>query len=583
VKHIDTTQNTSRMQSLTRTFAICALATLIAPRYAAAQSPFDSANKFNSIAGAGAITAVQDDDAPKPKVPTSKLDPATYLVAEVGYSAWNVSGSENKFRQYATVPGGFFLKELTYVPKMEDPGQYLYTSLKGIGGEDYRGDLNLVYSYGGTRITGYFSNSSFFEDTPAPVGASDHHSAGFNIRQSVTKNFSLDYRYKSDTQVNRYESPNPGENQFTQFQDLTAAGKLGNGYLKLSTSNLHFEDKTGTLTSSDLQTISGSYLWNVRDNVDMQAEYSRANIGQAGMQGSHIESFAFNGGASIGSGTDVNVAVQTRHLSIPNTLNDYVRHQGIESFSLSQRYKSWRGSISLRLQDDERVSSTQTYVDVPKWSTVEGRISGKVPGGMRLTVRGYAQSLIEQPSFNTNDSANLYWTAREFAETRLEGSHDDITYYLVYTYQDDKNASRASYVTTSHWTAGATYQVSPKLNMFAEFHRELWSGQAAITGYPSIGNYLPDVTTGILQLTYAPTKRSYLSLTYTGFGTRNDNPLMLPDGNTRGTFVTINGRYKFNKGLELGFMVAPWTYRDNVVNAMNYNATVFMLTGSKKF
>ena len=581
MKHTDTTQNAGRMQSLTRTFAIAALATMYTPILAAAQSPFTGT--LNTVAGSSVFTAVQDDDAPKPKAPVSKLDPPTYLVAEVGYSTWNATGSENKLRQYGTIPGGWFLKELTYVPKMEDQGQYVYTSLKGIGGEDYRGDLNLVYSYGGTRISGYFSNTKFYEDTPAPVGASERHTAAFNLRQNFNKNFSIDYRYKSDLQVNRYESPNPGENQFTQFQDLSAAGKLGSGYLKLTTSNLHFEDKSGTLNNSDVQTIAGSYLWNITDAVDVQAGYTRANIGQPGMKGSHIESFAFNGDAAIGSGTDVSVAVQTRRLAMPNTLNDYVKHQGIETMTLSQRYKSWRGTVSLKLQDAERLNYTQTFVDVPKWSTVEGRLSGKVPGGMRLTVRGYTQALIEQPGFNTNDPTNLYWTSRDFVETRLEGGHDDITYYLVYTFQNDKNTARASSVSTGQWTAGATYQITPKLNMFAEYHRELWSGKAAITGYPSIGNYLPDVTTGVLQMTYAPTKRSYFSLTYTGFGTRNDNPLMLPDGNTRGTFVTINGRYKFNKGYELGFMVAPWTYRDNVVNAMNYNATVFMLTGSTKF
>jgi predicted porin len=185
---------------------------------------------------------------------------------------------------------------------------------------------------------------------------------------------------------------------------------------------------------------------------------------------------------------------------------------------------------------------------VPKWSTVEGRLSGRVPGGLRLTVRGYTQALIEQPGFNTNDPSNLYWTARDFAEGRLEGGHDDLSYYAVYTYRSDRNVARAAEVTTGQYTLGAAYQLSPTLNMFAEYHHELWSGKAAITGYPSIGNYLPDVTTGILQMTYNPNKRAYLSLTYTGFGTRNDNPLMLPDGNTRGTFVTINGRYKFNRG-----------------------------------
>ncbi len=238
----------------------------------------------------------------------------------------------------------------------------------------------------------------------------------------------------------------------------------------------------------------------------------------------------------------------------------------------------------MKLQDDDRVESTQTYVNVPKWSTLEGRISGRVLADNRITIRGYTQSLFDPPTFNTMDPTNLYYTSRNFVEGRLEGGRDELTYYLVYNFQDYRDASRDTDVQSSQYTAGAIWQMANSLNVFGEYHHEGWSGHSgSISGYPNIGDYMPTTNTGIVQIIYNANKRMYISVTYTGFGTRNNNPLLLQDGNTAGSFVTINGHYRFPKGYELGFTVAPWTYHDNVVSSLNYSATVLMITGSARY
>jgi|GEM_PF-470656 len=579
------------LHKVTKLFAIAALTTMCAAYQHSAGAQTGAGTTATVVANTTTSTAANvtvtpgQDDGDKPKAPPkSKLDPPTDFLLEAGYSDWQLHGSANKFRQYATLPSGFFLKELTYVPVMASPGEHFFTSIKGIGGTDYRGEGKYSFNYGSTQIGGYFSGNEFYEDTPDPVDPSARRNTGFNIRQAINKSFALSYQYSDSIQQDRYDAPNPGEDQNTLIQSATASGKLGNGFLKLTTTNMQFTDHTGTLANSNTQTTGASYLWSPIPALDLEAGYSHASIGQTGMQGSQIDVMHFNGDLSIGSGTEVNMSVINRNLSLPNIQNAYVRHEDAEAFAVTQRFKSWRGTLGLTIQDDERVNTGQSYVDVPKWSTLEGRLSGKVLGDYKVSVRGYTQSLFDAPGFSTSDPSNLYWTSKNFVEGRIEGGHDELNYYAVYTFQSDRDASRDSEVQSSQYTVGATWQVSNRINLYGEYHHEAWAGYSSqIAGFPNIGDYLPTTNTGIVQVTYNPNRRTYFSLTYTGFGTENNNPLLQADGNTRGTFVTINGHYRFPKGYEMGLMFAPWTYHDNVVGSMNYSTTVFMLTGSAKF
>jgi hypothetical protein len=277
------------------------------------------------------------------------------------------------------------------------------------------------------------------------------------------------------------------------------------------------------------------------------------------------------------------MAVQHRQIALPNVQNAYVRNENSGAFSLSQRWNGWRAQIGLRLQNDDRVNGDQTYVDVPKWSTLDARLSGRIFHTWKLSFRGYTQTLSDPPASVLDDPATLYWTSRNFFQAKLETGTPDINGYLIYTYRVDRNSQRDTDVTTGQYTVGGTWQVNPRVNLFAEYHHENWTGRTDSSVYPALNNFLPDSDTGVAELNWYLGRRANISVNYTGFATYNDNPLLLQDGNTRGSFVTINTHYRFPAGYELGLLVAPWTYRDNVVNALNYNSTVLMVTGSARF
>ena len=361
-----------------------------------------------------------------------------------------------------------------------------------------------------------------------------------------------------------------------------ATGKLGRGFAFLNYSSLNYNDHTGTLLDSTTQTTRLGYLWNPLDALGIGAAYSHVTISQPSLADSHLDILSLSGDVALSARTDLNLRFQQRNVGLPNVQNAFVRAQGLGTASLFHRWKSWRAQVGVRLQEDERVRGDHTFVDKPRWSTVEGRLSGKLFEGWRLTLRGYTQTLNNPPPAITQDPSSLYWTGRNYVQAKLEGGPPAINYYLVYTYQANRNSVRATDVRTTQYTAGTVWQMSPTLSLFGEYHHESWSGHTDFDAFPALRNFLPDSTTGIVELTWNQ-RRLFLSASYTGFSEQNDNPLLLQDGNVHGSFVTLTGRYRFPRGYELGLTVAPWSYRDAVAGSLNYDAAVVMVTGSARF
>jgi hypothetical protein len=512
----------------------------------------------------------------------SKLPPPSTFFTELGYADWGLSGDRHKFLQYGTPPAGWFVRDLRYSPMFRTPTENAFFDIKGIGQNDYRAETRLAWSYGATQASGFLTQSPFFDPTPAPIDPSYRRVQGFNVSQALSRDFALSFRYRNDSQQNRYESPQPPLDQTTQYLDAVAGGKLGPGYTSLSFSNLHYSDHTGSLVNTHVQTLGLRYLWEPCDAVGLEAAFSHAAITQPELSQSHLDTYSLTGDFALGSATDLNFLLQRRELGLPNVQSAFVRSQGLGTVTLFHRWRSWRAQLGLRLQNDDRVNGDQTNIDVPKWSTVEGRLSGRLGRDIRFTLRGYSQTLTDPPSAITMDPRSLYWNGRDFVQAKLEGGRPDLNGYLVYTYRANRDSARSSEVQTTQFTAGSVWQVSPTVNLFAEYHHESWSGKTDIAAFPTLSGFMPDTSTGIVELTWN-LGRLFLSSSYTGFAARTPNPLLLPDGNTHGSFFTLTSRYRFPAGYELGLTVAPWAYHDSVVSALNYNAAIFMLTGSARF
>ncbi|HLK58113.1 MAG TPA: porin, partial [Chthonomonadaceae bacterium] len=443
-------------------------------------------------------------------------------------------------------------------------------------------ETRLGWGFGATRAEGYLSLFQFQDPLPNPVDPSTRIVSGFAVKQILSPGFGLTFRYQDDRQQNNYAVPYSNLDQHTRFWNVAATGKWGPGFATLNYSNLYYSDHTGVLPNMMAQNAGLSYLWNVSNAVSLEASYSHLLISQHDAQQSKIDTLALTGDFALGSATDLDIHLQQRNLSLPTVQSAFTRAQSLGTASLSQRWKSWRAQVGVRLQDDDRVNGDQTYVDVPKWSTVEGRISGRLMPDWRLTVKGYTQALFNPPPAITMDPRSLYFNGRNYLQVRLEGGPPDINYYLVYTHQDNRNSARSTEVQTDQYTAGSIWQLSPTLSLFGEYHHEVWSGHTDLDVFPTLSDFLPDSTTGIVELTWN-LPHLYLSASYTGFAENNANPLLLQDGNAHGSYLTLSGHYRFPRGYQLGLSISPWAYHDNTTSALDYNAAIIMVTGSARF
>jgi hypothetical protein len=516
---------------------------------------------------------------------------AQSLLLDAGWADWGLGGNQSKFRQYATPPSGWFLRDLRLAPIFTPHQEDMFVSLKGLGEDDYRGDGRLALNSGQTIFRGSLSQDRFFDPTTAVTEPSAWRTYGLYGKQALTRAFSLSFNYRDDEErlhfappSTSFGPPTPFLDQRLHYWDLRGGGKLGGqGFGSLSLVDWSYLDHSGTFPSIHAQAAALTYLWTPVDTVGIEAGLSRTWIREQNSPSSKVDTASLSGNVALGLNTDLDLAYERRHLDLPVVQNAWERDQQQGSFLLTHHFGGWNAQLGLRIRQDQRIRGDQSYVDVPYWTTVNGRLTGKINRHLRLNVRASAENLSNPPPMITSDPSSLFWSSQDMVSVRVDGSWPNLSGYLVYTNQYLLNHQHATEVNGNLITVGGVWQVNPTVNLFAEYALEAWSGQTTSTAFPTLSNFLPGSQISVIELSWNLPRRVQLSLNYTYFSTDNDNPLLLPDGNTRGQFVTLNANYQFPRGQQIGLVVAPWSYHDHVTGTMSYDATVVMLTGSAKF
>lgn len=531
----------------------------------------------------------KQEEAPKQEEPPPQEEagkpppPPKRLTLEVGWEDWGLDGNGNRFRQYATPPRGLFLRALRYASPILPRGHQGLFSLRAIGEDDYRAEGDAGLFYGTTRLEGYLSNNRFFDATPALVSPNDRTLQEGAIKQFLTRDFSLSVRYRMDEQDQFFEPPRSPQRQRTRYYDAIAAGRLGNGQLHLSLSNWRFFDRSGDLRDTKVDQWQIRYLWEPLQNVGLEGSFARLTVHQPSAPKGRVEILSLTGDLAAGPATDLMLTLRLDKLRFPVVQNASAREQRLAAARVTHRWNRWSAQLGLSEREVERIRGDRAFVDVPRWWTFEGRVTGRLNRQLRLTARGYTQNLRDGPPMITADPRALYFDGRRFAQVKIDGGWPDINGYASWTFHRWENDVRAVALTNNTYTVGGHWQATPVASLFAEWTYEDWRARSEIAEFPFLENFAPSSRLITLGVNWVIDSRTYVALNYTEFTSSNDNPLLLRDGNARGQLFTLNARHQFPSGHEVGLVVAPWTYRDRVVGAMNYDATVVMVTGSARF
>ena len=536
--------------------------------------------------------AKQDPPAPQQPAPEEKNEAPAQEEAkpgkprqfrlELGLGTWGLTGNEPKFRQYATPPKGLFLSEFRYSP-FPTNRNYNLATLKGFGATDYRGDAALMFENGKTQFEGSFDRHKFIDPTPAIIDESQRRAEEIYLKQFVAPGISLSSRYRMEQQDVNFDIPGLPLHQRTRYADLLAGGRVGPGQLRLGLVDWRYFDRTEQSFDTKVTRYQLSYLWEITRNAGVEAAIARVRVRQPGVETINSSVFSLVGDLAAGPNTDLILGYHRDTSERGVTQNAYAREQRMATARVVHRWNRWSGQLSLQGRDVERVRGDQTFVDVPSWFTVEGRVSGRIRDNLRVTVRGYNQSLSDAPPSVTTDNRPLMFSDRRFAQVRLDGGRPDLNGYLTYTHRSWDLDARSVNVNANLFTIGGNWEANPTLSVFAELTRENWGGKTEIVDFPTFGTYAPDSSVVSLGANWTFDPATFLSANITSFTSENDNPIRERNGNTSGTFITLNARRRLSATNEIGLIIAPWFYRDKVVGAMDYDARVFMVTGSARF
>ncbi len=518
--------------------------------------------------------------APKEEIKTEPPSPQT-LLTEFGWANWSLVGSPRKFRQYATPPKGWFLRDLRYSPLF--PNTDALVVLKSVGQPDFSADARLARAYGGTIFEGTLTRNRFFELTTDEVDESERTVGKFSLRQSVARDFAVSVKYRKDQELQFFEAGREPENQHITYQDVTAAGRVGSGYLNLSLSNWYYKDNFQAFPDTTIKSVNVGYLWEVKPTISLETSLSRLWLQQADTAKSKVDTIAINGDFSLSPLTDIEIQWRTRHLDMPNVQSAWVREQRIGSLKLAHKWRGWTGQISFKAQKVDRFRGDQSDIDTPSWHTWEGKLSGRLNRNLRMTLRGSQQVLSDQPTMITEVPSSLYWTQRDLLQFKLDGGGIDSNGYLTYSYRHWRNGARRVDLATDELTMGADWQALPSLSLFSELSYELWSGSTSVAREPTFSLFLPDTRLIVIGVNWTVNRRAFVSFSYSDAITLNANPLALPSGSTHGKYFTITGRYSLPNKCEFGLTVAPWRYSDTVTSDLSFNSAIVLLTATARF
>ncbi len=526
-----------------------------------------------SVGLVATVFAQKPSPIPRPSSPT----------VELGWSVWDVDGSENKFRQYATPAKGIFLRKLHAPIPFAFAGNAGSLTLQGINEDDYRMDGGFAFLFGTTSAEGSLFRHRFFDATPFLVSRSERTVREGFVKHLLTPDFAVSLRYRMDEQDHFFEAPRLPLRQRTRYWDAAAEGKVGMGQLSLSYTDFRYFDRTDIRPDTSVKRWQTRYLWQPLTNFGVEGTFARLSLKQPGLPSNDLEVLSLSGDWTITPVTDFAVTLRRDKLDLPVVRNARVRERRIGVTNLSHRWRGWTVQLGFRQQEGERIRRNQDFVDVPRWRTWDFRLSGRISPRWRLTLRGSTQHLTHLPTMGTVDPRPLFWDDRRFAQLKLEGGSPTLNGYLTLTHRRWNNDARAVALTTNAIVVGGNWQVRRQLSLVAEYAYEAWRGKSEMVAFPTLDNFVPNSRATTFGLSWVVDKRTFFSANYTEFVTANDNPLLLRDGNYRGRFLTAVCRYRFPAGYELTLTVAPWRYRDRMVDWMDYDATIVMLSGSARF
>lgn len=534
----------------------------------------------------GGMAVAQD---PPQEIPPPEPEPEQEAVLkpqfwtfEPGLASWGLRGNENRFRHYSTAARGIFLSNLEFRPAAHG-GVSGFGLVRGLGRDAGVAAGRAEFNYGQTQLLANYSSFRFSEGVVSEVPLSERRSGAISVRHYLRPELSFQVEYDRSDLNQHFEPQRSSSDEWMRVWNAALYGRLGNGRVAAGYRDWRFVDRTATLPKTNSKTWHAAYALDLTPSLSLDARFADTRLDQDQRPDAKVQSWWIRGGLQLGDSTQLGLRYARSLYDYPATLVAYVKKRTSGSIWLDQWWRGWSFGLSYTRSDAERFREDHAFVDLPKWDDWRVRVVGRLHPSLKWTASGALTRGFNLPPSGTDDARVMAWRRQATFMTRLDGYWDQGSAFVGYTFAQRENPARGVDVRSYSWILGGSWQVRPDLDLYAEIAGDTYNASSENVGHPDLDSFFSGSTVTVVGFRWNLRPEWTLGASFTTFGTQNDNPLLLPDGNTRGRFLTAELAYRHPGGNIVMLSVSPWSYRDRVSSPMDYDATIIMLSARIRF
>ena len=538
-----------------------------------------------AFAAAGALCLAQDPPTPPDPPQEEKEEPPAKLNwFSFGTNGWDFSGNRQVFRRYASGPGTFSIRELRLFSPDADGHPWARFTMRGSLWEDSSSEALLIFAGGRATARGHFNKYDFSEASPFRLSDSDERWWDALVTFAITPKIGAFWQYDAADHYNRLETPNFPYSFRTKSFGGGLQGEVLGANAAITYVDRRYYDRMGMVPDSIQKQIQAQVSLPIGDTLNVGGAYTDVRIEQNNGSNNKIRNWTVNADWEIGPNTTLLFDARRTDYDLEQVLNAYVQEEFVTGGRLVHHFPNASIQFGYKRREAERLRKDQSFVDVPKWDIFDGRLSFRLGQALRLTARGSWDHLREGATMQMDeDSRALYWDDRVKGEIKLDGGNDKLSGYAAYRYRFNQNDERNTEITNHNLTVGASYAFTDRMSAYLEIANDTFEVDGFAEDGLALDDFFPSSVSLAFGFDYSFSPKDSLSVALSHYYTRNANPLRLQDGNYRGTEITGVYRREINADSSFDITIAPWRYRDRVLEQMDYRMTVFGVNYTVKF
>lgn len=529
------------------------------------------------------VAGAQDAAPAAPSADDASAAPRTGPNFEFGWGDWNLRGNDAFFRRYGTPARGFFVRDFSHLMTNDSASYRASWDVRGLPQTDHWMNGTILLNYGRTTAQLWSTKSEFTDSTPFPLPTSEQKAIETLVKQRLSPDTAVTLRYSMEQKERFLEAPRPERNQRTRYLDIHAQGAIAGGQGGVGYTDFRYWDRTDRQPDVQVQRWTAHYDRNLTPSIDAGGSYTHSRITQTGAPNGSVETYQVGAGWQMSERTDLSFAFRHDKIETPVVRNSFVRERMTAGGRLVHRLGDWTANVAYTHREAERVRADRSFVDVPIWDKTDVRLTGKVLGDLRVSLRGTYEHLRGRPMMVMADTRSTYWDDSRLFQLKLDKTADRYGAYGSVTLRSQRNALRDVDVKTTALNLGGTFDAAPGLSLFGEVSSEKADATGQGVENRNFDAFFPSSRVVTLGASYELKPDISLTATYSQIGTDNVNPMFERGGNYKGRFLTLGLVHRTKQGNEFGLLFAPWHYEDKTDASINYATTVIALTGKVKF